>query len=582
MKTFAASTRIFNNRAVFVLVISALFASCQRNLTKNTETGEKPEQMAAPATSERFVKIDTATLRLVDRLEVPSSDSAIVEKVKRFYETNALMTKWLESEKPAGLFNAFVDQLKNSTAHGLEPAHYRVEELEQKVKLLYAGKAVDPQLIMDLDVEITQTFFLFTSHLHFGKIKPAASEKNTWIRVAVKDTLQDVIVLRECNDAREMATAFETLLPVDDQYKRLQKALSHYRSLERSYGNLKAIRVNEKIQPGERRTEIPAIRKKLSLMTDVIDESRATQLLEDSLLYDETLVVAIKGFQRLHGLFPDGIIGGNTLKNLNRSFKEKADLIALNMERLRWSSSKKGEHHISVNIPEYKLRIFERQGQTLEMDVIVGAIHTKTPVFHDTLEFLVLSPTWTIPPSIMKQEIFPRLKKDSSYYSEKRSYLFYRNGVQIDPAKQRWDTDFNVHEFRVVQKPGYDNALGLAKFVMPNALNIYLHDTPDHSLFSKTYRALSHGCIRLSEPARLAVYLLQEESAWNLPAIEKAMKSSTPTKVLLKKQYPVFLEYKTVWIDGNDQVNFREDIYGHDKRQLQQMHQQTAEAIATL
>jgi murein L,D-transpeptidase YcbB/YkuD len=269
----------------------------------------------------------------------------------------------------------------------------------------------------------------------------------------------------------------------------------------------------------------------------------------------------------------DGIIGGKTLVHLNQSLKDKADLIALNMERMRWAPAYDESKYIHVNIPEYKLRIYKNGTQTLEMKVIVGAVSSATPVFTDTLEHVVLSPTWTVPPSIVKEEFLPRLRKNKTYYANRKEFTFYKNGAEIDPSTEDWENVTNINQYRIVQKPGSSNALGLAKFIMPNDMNIYLHDTPDHKPFSNQYRALSHGCIRLDDPAKLAAYLLQEESEWDLANIKKAMKSGKSTKIQLTKKYEVHLEYNTVWVDDKGKLNFGEDIYGHDKRQLQQLGQ---------
>jgi murein L,D-transpeptidase YcbB/YkuD len=173
----------------------------------------------------------------------------------------------------------------------------------------------------------------------------------------------------------------------------------------------------------------------------------------------------------------------------------------------------------------------------------------------------------------VKEEFLPRLKKNKTYYATRKNFSFYKKGAEIDPSTEPWDSVVNVHEYRIVQKPGYDNALGLVKFVMPNNMNIYLHDTPDHKLFSYRYRALSHGCIRLDDPAKFAAYLLEEEKDWDLVTIKQAMTSNKSTKVVLKKKYPVHLEYRTVWVDDNGDLHFGEDIYGHDKRQLERLRQ---------
>jgi L,D-transpeptidase YcbB len=377
-------------------------------------------------------------------------------------------------------------------------------------------------------------------------------------------------MLIQTGSKEQLADVLIKLQPGSDQYWRLQKALRLYRSLQAEEQNLTVINLSEKIKPGQKHSAIPGIRRRL-LLTEPGLANKSNVMIDDSLKYDSDLVFAVKHFQITHGLPGDGVIGGKTFSYLSQSFKQKADLIALNMERLRWSAQDYGHHYIAVNIPEFKLRIFEEGKQTLEMKVIVGSIQTPTPIFQDSLERIVFSPTWTVPPSIMKAEIFPRLKKDSAYYSA-RNYSFYKNGKLIDPASESWDkARENAHEYRVVQKPGADNALGLVKFVMPNDMNIYLHDTPDHTPFSKSYRALSHGCIRLDDPAGFAAYLLQNENEWNAQQISKAMNASTPTVVQLKKTYPVHLEYNTVWVDNDGSVNFREDLYGHDSRQIAQL-----------
>jgi murein L,D-transpeptidase YcbB/YkuD len=202
------------------------------------------------------------------------------------------------------------------------------------------------------------------------------------------------------------------------------------------------------------------------------------------------------------------------------------------------------------------------------MRVIVGAVDKPTPIFSDALEHIVFSPTWTVPTSIIREEIIPRLKSNAAYYSNK-NYAFYKDEVVIDPTLETWDDTSNPYKYRVVQQPGPDNSLGLVKFVMPNNMSVYLHDTPNHRLFSRDYRALSHGCVRLHEPARFAAYLLRDQKGWDVERIDKAMHGTQPATIHLKKKYDVHIEYFTAWVDDDDTVNFREDIYGHDKRQLQ-------------
>jgi len=211
------------------------------------------------------------------------------------------------------------------------------------------------------------------------------------------------------------------------------------------------------------------------------------------------------------------------------------------------------------------------------MRVIVGAQATSTPVFTDTLRSLVFSPTWNVPVSIIKGEIIPHLLQNPEYYTNK-NYRFYKGGNEIDPALEDWTTA-NPNAYTVMQLPGGDNALGRVKFVMPNHMSIYMHDTPNHRLFTKSYRALSHGCVRLDEPARLAEYLLQDQYGWTSERVKKAMIGEQPQTIILKKPYRIQLEYRTVWVDEAGLVNFREDIYGHDRRQLERLQASSKKGV---
>jgi murein L,D-transpeptidase YcbB/YkuD len=564
-------------------LLALFFFSCQRELTQTTVPAANAGQhvtSASPATpAEKFVGIDTFQLPLATRIALaaqqhPGIDSKMQDKLKRFYTAHAFKTKWLEENTPGVLYHAFVQHLKHADHYGLNPADYNIEQLEEKLAQVYNAKPVATQAVIDLDLQVTGMFFIFAKHLRDGRITGTGHAKNVWIQEKRKDSHADVAALEQITNASQLSEAIDRLQPAHEQYAKLKKALDFYRSLEQSTPSSALIRASQKIKPEERHNAIPLIREKLSATDGIVYaavlDSRTG--LADSLLYDFGLVAAVKVFQQRHGLTPDGVIGEKTVKFLNQSFKEKADLIALNMERMRWLPKNYSDRSIIVNIPDYKLTIRENNQQTLEMKVIVGATGTPSPVFHDTLEHVVFSPTWTVPPSIVKEEILPRLRKDSTYYAQK-NFSFFKHGVEIDPATESWDSVFSVSHYRVVQNPGPDNSLGLVKFIMPNSMNVYLHDTPDHTLFLKNYRALSHGCIRLDDPARFAEYLLRNQHGWDLQTINKAMHSGKATKVLLKNSYAVHLEYQTVWVDENGQVHFREDIYGHDKQQLLQLRQ---------
>jgi L,D-transpeptidase YcbB len=549
-----------------------IFFSCQKNLTLTNESTGTVSQTTETA-AEKFLVVDTAKYT-PHFSSLSLADSAVIakvqEKTNRFYAANSFKTKWMDTNNPSPLYYALINNLKNAADFGLEPKAYNAEHIEHLLNMLYNDKFTASNDLVDADIRITETFFLFAIHLREGRITDPGHRGKMWIAHNRVEDHSDVAMLVSVQNSSEFDEMIKKLQPAHEQYVKLQKLLVQYRSLETSDGAHFSISTRETIKPGTRHPSIPAIRQKLWLIDIQTTDAKSGNT--DSLYYDTALVSAVKVFQKRHGLVEDGIISGKTVVYLNQSFKVKADLIALNMERMRWLPETHAQY-IRVNIPEYKLRIYEQGTQTLEMNVIVGAVSSATPVFSDTLEHVVLNPTWTVPPSLVKAEFLPRLKKNKMYYAKRQDFAFYRNGVEIDPSTVNWDSIASVHEFRIVQKPGRDNALGLAKFIMPNDMNIYLHDTPDHKPFSDSYRALSHGCIRLSDPTKLATYLLQEETGWDAASIKKAMTSGKPTKIEMNKKYQVNLEYNTVWVDDNGNLNFGEDIYGHDKRHLQRLNQ---------
>ncbi len=546
-----------------------IFFSCQKNLTRSTE----PTATVQPnqAHVEKFVTIDTAEYALCAH-DVPASDSAtsrkVHEKMETFYATNSFKTKWMETSGPGPLYYTLIDYLKNAVYYGLNPAAYDIDGIARRVDAVYANKPASTRDMIDADIRITETFFLFAAHLRDGRITDPGHRGKIWVAQPGSANDADVNMLASVRHSTDLDEMISKLQPANDQYAKLQKQLVHYRTLEKSDIGQLRLSTREKIKPADKHVAIPAIRKKLRLMEIQTEGNEA----DDSLYYDAGLVSAVKEFQKRHGLEQDGIIGGKTITYLNQSWKEKADVIALNMERKRWTPEYDASQYIHVNIPEYKLRIYENGTRTLEMNVIVGAVSSATPVFTDTLEHVVLSPTWTVPPSIVKEEFLPRLRKNKLYYANRKEFTFYKNGAEIDPSTEDWENVSSVSQYRIVQKPGTSNALGLAKFVMPNDMNIYLHDTPDHKPFSSTYRALSHGCIRLDDPAQLAAYLLQNEAGWEMSKIKKAMKGGNPTKIALKKKYQVNLEYNTAWVDDDGKLFFGEDIYGHDRRHLEKLN----------
>jgi murein L,D-transpeptidase YcbB/YkuD len=235
--------------------------------------------------------------------------------------------------------------------------------------------------------------------------------------------------------------------------------------------------------------------------------------------------------------------------------QERLRTILVNMERLRWMPEMIPPDLILVNIPEYRMHVYEGGEEVLSMDVVVGTAATRTVIFNDSLSHIVFSPTWSIPQSIVRNEILPAMARDPGYL--KRKGMERIGGSDANPV--------------IRQRPGAGNALGRVKFIFPNTYNIYLHDTPGKGVFAREKRAFSHGCIRLDKPIELAQYLLRGDSTWTPEAIKAAMYSEREQYVRLRRKRPVTIAYFTSWVDANGLLHFRDDVYGHDARLAQEL-----------
>ena len=332
-----------------------------------------------------------------------------------------------------------------------------------------------------------------------------------------------------------------------DQYRRLEEAIEHYEKLNSkdsfqtiSLGNQKSLKVND------RSPEIKDIKARLELLGDL-------RALGNTDVYNHRMELAVKRFQARHGLEETGIINAAVLKEMNVPLTARINQLRINLERLRKETSENTGKRLVANIPEYKLHVYEGNREVLSMDIVVGKTTNKTVVFSDEMKQIVFSPYWNIPESIVKKEILPAIKRNPRYLKTHNMEIV--------------GTQNGVPEIR--QKPGPKNSLGKVKFLFPNKYNIYFHDTPAKSLFSRRTRAFSHGCIRLSQPFELAKYLLKDYPGWTDAAIHSAMNAGTEKWVTLKEPVPVSISYYTAWVDSSGDVHFREDIYGHDRNLAQ-------------
>jgi murein L,D-transpeptidase YcbB/YkuD len=321
------------------------------------------------------------------------------------------------------------------------------------------------------------------------------------------------------------------------------------------------------IDPGQRYAGVTRLSRLLRLIGDLPADANPS----DPQIYDATLAEGVKRFQRRHGLDADGRLGAATVNQLNVPLSERVRQLQLTLERWRWLPSEFAAPPIIVNVPDFHLRALDDKNiVSLDMRVVVGkSLRTQTPVFSRDMTFVVLRPYWNVPPSILRGEIVPAIKRDRGYIAKKNYEVTTIDGkvVTSGAISDEVLAQLQAGELAVRQKPGSNNALGLVKLIFPNEHNIYLHSTPAPELFARTRRDFSHGCIRVEKPAELAAWVLRNNPGWTLDRVQQGMKEGTDNvTVNLTQRVPVFIVYATALAYENNEVHFYHDIYGHDAK----------------
>jgi murein L,D-transpeptidase YcbB/YkuD len=347
---------------------------------------------------------------------------------------------------------------------------------------------------------------------------------------------------------------------IDQGIERLESALERHTALTREDG-FSPIRPGPPMKLGSAGPCVRALRERLEQGGDLADGPGGDR-------FDPPLLAAVRRFQEQHGLEPDGIVGRATLAELNVSPGRRARQLAVNLERWRTIPAL-GERYILANIAGLELRVFEGGTPALEMRIIAGKSYTPTPVMSDEITYLVLNPTWTIPESIARTEILPRVQAKPRYLRQQGIRVFSDpgdDGRAIDPASIDWDAiDPGALRYTFRQDAGPQNPLGRIKFMFPNRFNVYLHDTPGDHLFDRADRSLSHGCVRVEKPLELAALLLRGTD-WTVDRLAEAIASGATRSIELPAPWPVHLVYLTAWVDDAGTVQFRKDVYGLDAR----------------
>jgi len=471
--------------------------------------------------------------------------------LKSYYLDNAGARLWTNATRMTDLVTA----LREARKQGLEPSAYPADDLAKIARLTFAA---DRLTKAQVELYFSALFLRFARDIKVGRFLPTKIDPKLYWQ---KKTIDPVRALGMVAQAENMDAFIERWQPKIGDYRRLKTVLAAYREIEQA-GGWPTVPVIEVLKPGERNPVVPAVFARLEQVDTELHGGRD----RTSDLYDPELVAAVKRFQKSHGLEPDGVIGKRTIFAMNIPVTDRIRQIIVTMERWRWMPENLGPSHIRVNIAGYELRRI-RDGRLEEvMRVVVGKPYHQTPVFSDQIEYLEFNPYWNVPHSIAVREELPKLRSNPGARAA-RGFEAVVNGRGVPLTSINWQA-MSAGNFRIQirQRPGPNNALGRVKFMFPNRFNVYLHDTPARSLFARSGRAFSHGCIRLARPIDLAEQVLQSVRGWDRARIDRVLASKERTTVRLPAPLPVHLTYATAWLDENGAVQFRSDIYDRDTK----------------
>lgn len=497
------------------------------------------------------------------QLDIGHSNVASKRILTQLYERNDFQLIWQNLQNVTDLLN----ELKHIEEDGLTPEDYHLSTLLIQKLHIEQSESPEPSLLADHDILLTDSLIRLMSHLYFGKVDPENLHPNWRMTPEINNT-DTVEEIERTLRSNQLAHELKKLRPQLKSYHLTRAALKKYRDIQKA-GGWEPIPEGQTLKVGMTDERIPKLRNRLA----ATGHFQGTHTTSDH--FGKELEKAVVQFQKTHRLVADGAVGENTYKALNVPVRRKIDQIRVNLERCRWFCRNRPEEFIIVDIAGFRMYHYQNFEIKWTSKVQVGKSFRKTPVFNSRIKYIVFNPTWTLPPTILKEDMLPKIKRDPDFLKKMKFEVIDRNGRIVDPSWVNWSatSDNNVpYTFR--QAPGPHNALGRIKFILPNKHFIYLHDSPKRYFYALKNRAFSSGCIRVEKNMELAEILLNDPEKWNQQNIRNVIDTLETKKVNLPNPIPISLFYWTVSFDEKGNIIFKKDIYDRDGEVLNGLNQE--------
>jgi murein L,D-transpeptidase YcbB/YkuD len=536
MKQLSTGARYFSIRGGVIITLLLACAMVQADVTLRASIQTRVEAIGAGET------ISVGDTALASRILLPA-----------FYAQRNYAPAWVNPES--------VDQLLAAIASvehdGLNPADYHLDIITQYREHLRTAPVFDPVQTAEFDLLLTDSLVRLGYHLSFGKVDPEALDSN-WNMVRYIDNLEELLLLGNAIDSGHVAQLVEKLRPQSARYELLRAALSKYRTYQ-LLGGWQPVPPGKTLKAGMTGERVLALRARLIASGDLSTQDMYLPT------FDDAVTAGVKRFQQRHGLYADGRAGPRTLREMNIPVEARIDQIRANLERARWVLHDLPDTYIMVDIAGFNARFYRDDKLIWESRAQVGRPARESPVFRSKLKYLDINPTWTVPPTILDEDVLPEVRANPGYLAVRDMDVLDYKGNPVDPNTIDWDAYTGKNfPYLIRQQPGPKNALGRIKFMFPNRHSVYLHDTPSKSLFDKPERAFSSGCVRIERPYELAELLLADNGNWDHDRIMDSINSYRTRTVNLSEPVTIIMLYWTVAVNEDGSIHFSRDIYNRD------------------
>lgn len=475
-----------------------------------------------------------------------------------FYKNRNYRYAWVNEKGLESSANKLIDLINSELIQGkksVSTVHHEMRDLFILLSPKACYEDISDEKVLELELLLSANFFDYAQRNWKGVSEKKSKELGWYVdrKTLNYEALLDTLLQRKLSFNKNDE-------PVFRQYALLKKALNKYMAMQKSGGWPLISKEMVGLEMGDSSSLLIPLKSQLHIMGDLKEKDTTS-------IFDEKLTKAICVFQHRHGLQCDSVLGAKTIDALRVSVHERINQMLINIERSRWLPKDFHGDYLMVNIPDFKLLLYKNNKLNFSCKVVLGKQSTGTVIFNANMEYVVFSPYWNIPNSIIKKEIIPSILKNENYLEQHNMEIVTNDREVVKTSSIRWK-EYLDKKFPYVirEKPGPSNSLGLVKFIFPNSHDIYLHDTPAKQLFSQTTRTFSHGCIRVEKPYELAQILLKNDTAWTNEKIKQNMNGGVELWVRLPQKMQVYIVYFTSWVDAAGAIQFRNDVYGHDKK----------------